>query len=208
MYTLYYTPGTCSLSVHIVLREAGLSFDLEKVDLASKKTASDRDFREINPSGYVPALRLDNGEVLTEGVAIVQYLADLVPETMLAPTPGTWERYRLQQWLTFVSSELHKMFSPWLFHPEYGKQAQDVAMTKLAERFTHVDQHLANREFLMGDHFTVADAYLFTIARWSYLKHVELAPFINLAGFLDRVAARPKVREAMVAEGLPQSRRR
>lgn len=199
---LYHTPGTCSLAAHITLREAGLDCELVKVDLASKLTKNGDDYRRINPHGYVPALQLDDGELLTEGAAILQYLADLAPESGLAPAAGSRERYRLQQWLTFVSSELHKMFSPWLFHPEHGEQAQSVAKAKLAERFNYLDRHLADHAFLLGDAFTVADAYLFAIARWARLFRIDLAPYPELAAYLERLAARPSVQAAMNTEGL------
>jgi glutathione S-transferase len=142
---LYYAPGTCSLSPHIVAREAGVALDLERVDIRSQphRTEAGADFAEINPKGYVPALRLDDGQILTEGVAIVQYLADLAPDSGLAPPAGTLERYRLQEWLTFISSELHKMFSPWLFHPEHCELAQEVARAKIKDRFAFLERHLA-----------------------------------------------------------------
>lgn len=165
MFKLYYAPGACSLAVHIVLREAHLDFNLERVDLKSKRTEDGEDYRKFNPHGYVPALVLADGEVLTEGVAIMQYLADSAPDARLAATADDRERYRLRKWLTFVSSELHKMFSPWLFHPEYGEQAQTVARTKITERFAFINRHLANNDYLLGDRFTIVDAYLFTIAR-------------------------------------------
>ncbi len=199
---LYHAPGTCSLAPRIVAHEAGLTLDAEKVDIGKRVTEGNADYTRINPNGYVPALRLDDGTLLTEGVAIVQYLADLAPDSGLAPAAGSMERYRLQAWLTFISSELHKMFSPWLFHPEYGEQAQNVVKGKIAERFAHVDRHLEDHPFLLGTTFTVADAYLFTIARWSDLFAIDLAPFPALAAYLDRVAARPAVQAAMRAEGL------
>ncbi|MGZ9106100.1 MAG: glutathione transferase GstA [Rhodoplanes sp.] len=201
---LYYATGTCSLSPHIVAREAGIPLDLERVDLGKNphRTDTGADFTEINPKGYVPALRLDNGALLTEGVAIMQYLADLAPGSGLAPAPGTFERYRLEEWLTFISSEQHKMFSPWLFHPEHGQLAQQAAREKIAQRLAFIDRHLAGQAFLMGDRFTVADAYCFTIVGWSKLARIDMAAYPNLRRYMDRIAARSKVREAMRAEGM------
>lgn len=200
---LYYAPGTCSLAPHIVAREAGLDVALERVDLAAspRRTESGTDFSRISPGGYVPALGLDDGEILLEGVVIVQYLADLAPTTGLAPAAETRERYRLQQWLHFVATELHKMFSPWLFHPEYGTQAAEVARTRIGKRLAVLDARLAGRRHLLGQDFTVADAYAFTIVRWAPQKGIDLAPFPHLAGYLERVAARPAVRDALAAEG-------
>jgi glutathione S-transferase len=206
---LYYAPGTCSLSPHIVAREAGLAIDLERVDIGKTphRTEGGASFDTVNPKGYVPALVLDDGGVLTEGVAIVQYLADLAPQSGLAPAAGTIGRYRLQEWLTFISSELHKMFSPWLFHPEYGEQAANVAQAKIVQRFAFLDAHLAEHPYLLGPGFSAADAYAFTIVSWARLKHIDLASFAHLQRYMDRIAARPKVREAMQAEGLPTAGR-
>jgi glutathione S-transferase len=148
----------------------------------------------------VPALRLDDGQLLTEGPAIVQYLADLAPESGLAPAAGTLERYRLQEWLTFVGTELHKMFSPWLFHPEYGEQAAQVARAKIAQRFAFLDAHLAENPYLLGPGFTAADAYAFTIVAWARLMRIDLAPFAHLKRYMDRIAARPNVQEALQME--------
>ena len=201
---LYYATGTCSLSPHIVALEAGIKLDLEKVNLARTPhpTETGADFTSVNPNGYVPALELDDGTLLTEGAAIVQYLADLRPASKLAPAAGTRERYRLQSWLNFVASELHKMYSPWLFHPEYGAQAQEVARGKIAERLAYVENHLGNGPYLMGETFTVADAYLFTIVGWSAFAKVDLSTFPRLRAYMDRIGARPKVQEAMLAEGM------
>ena len=176
---LYYAPGACSLSPHIVLRESGAAFDLSKVDFATRKTAEGEDFNAVNPKGAVPALRLDDGEVLTEGAAIVQYIADKQGATQLAPAAGTKDRVRLQEWLNFIASELHKGFSP-LFN----------------------DKTLAGRDYLMGRNFTVADAYLFTIMNWRHMHKIDISSYKNLTAYLDRVAARPKVQEALQAEGL------
>lgn len=201
---LYYATGTCSLSPHIVALEAGIPVDIERVDIFKSPhvTGIGCDFTKVNPNGYVPALELDDGTLLTEGAAIVQYLADLRPASKLAPAAGTRERYRLQSWLNFVASELHKMYSPWLFHPEYGAQAQEVARGKIAERLAYVENHLGNGPFLMGETFTVADAYLFTIVGWSAFAKVDLSTFPRLRAYMDRIGARPKVQEAMLAEGM------
>jgi glutathione S-transferase len=202
---LYYALGACSLSPHIVALEAAIALDLERVDILRTPhlTESGADFASVNPNGYVPALVLDDGSVLTEGAAIVQYLADLKPEAGLAPPAGTIERTRLQAWLNFVGTELHKTYSPWLFHPEVGAQAQSYARKKIAERLALVETHLAaNGPYLMGQRFTAADAYLFTIVGWSAFTKVDLSPFPSLRAFMDRVGARPKVHEAMQAEGM------
>lgn len=202
---LYYSPGTCSLSPHIVAREAGLPIELVKVDIRRipHRSEDGADYAAaVTAKGYVPALELDDGALLTEGAAIVQYLADRAPESGLAPAWGTMGRYRLIEWLNFVASELHKMFSPWLFHPEYGRQAAEVARDKLAGRLAFVDAQLAGRPYLLGEAFTVADAYLFTIAGWTRITGIDTAPWPNLEAFLQRVAARPAVRSAMQAEGL------
>lgn len=204
---LYYAPGTCSLAPHIAAREAELPIDLVRVDIRSNphRIESGGDYANVNPKGYVPALELDDGALLTEGVAILQFLADRAPDSGLAPPAGIRERYRLQEWLTFISSELHKMFSPWLFHPEYGERAQQVARDKIAARFALLDAWLAERPYLQGESFTVADVYCFTIVNWSRLHHIDLTPYPNLADFMARIAARPKVREAMEREGLLQA---
>ncbi|HEV7371171.1 glutathione transferase GstA [Arenibaculum sp.] len=202
---LYYAPNTCSLAPHVVAREAGIALDLVRVDIAASphRTQNGTDFTLINPKGYVPALELDGGELLTEGVAIVQFLADLVPDRGLAPPAGTLDRYRLQEWLTFVSSELHKMFSPWLFHPEHGELAQEAARDKIRGRLALLDRHLSGSPFLMGERFTVADAYCFTIVGWSPFTGIDLAPYPHLKAFMDRIAARPAVRDALHAERRP-----
>lgn len=202
---LFYASGTCSLFPHIVASEADIALDQERVDISKtpRFTATGRDYATVNPNLYVPALELDDGSVLTEGVAIAQYLADLKPEAGLIPAAGTRERYDVLSWLTFVSSELHKSYSPWLFHPEYGTQAQEVARARIATRLAFVEQHLADgRAYLLGGQFGVADAYLFTIVSWSPYAKVDLAPFPHIRAFLDRVARRPAVRQAMQAEGM------
>jgi glutathione S-transferase len=199
---LYYATNTCSLSPAIVAAEAGIPLELEKIDLARHRAADGGDYKAVNPLGYVPVLELDDGERLTEGVAIVQYLADLKPESGLAPPAGTRERVRLQQWLTFVATELHKMFSPWLFHPEVGQAAQAFAREKLAARFAFVERRLEESPWLVGDTFTAADAYCFTIAGWARFTAVDLAPYPRLRAYLARIADRPRVREALTAHGM------
>ena len=198
---LYYKAGACSLSPHIVLREAGLDFELERVDLASKKTGSGGDYFGVNPKGYVPALALDDGQLLTEGPAIVQYLADLVPEKRLAPPAGTMERVRLQEWLNFIATELHKGFSP-LYNPRAPEEWKGVARELLAKRIALVAERLTGQDYLMGDDFTVADAYLFTVLNWAGFAKVDLSPWPVLGAYQARVAARPAVRAALQAEGL------
>jgi glutathione S-transferase len=198
---LYYFPGACSLSPHIVLREAGAKFDLSKVDFASRKTAEGEDYYSINPKGAVPALKLDNGEVLTEGAAIVQYIADKHGATALAPAAGTMERVRLQEWLNFIGSEVHKGFAP-LFNPQTPEEYRVIAKENLAKKFTHLDKVLGERDYLMGKTFTVADAYLFTVMNWRHMHKIDISAYKNLSAYLDRVGSRPKVKEAMQAEGL------
>jgi glutathione S-transferase len=201
---LYFSPGACSLSPHIVLREAGLAFDTEKVDLGSKQTASGADYRTINPKGSVPALQLDDGQVLTEGPVVVQYLADLVPEKQLAPALGSMERYRLMEWLNFISTELHKSYSP-LFNPKTPDATKATVHELLAARYELVNSRLAQSDYLTGSQFTVADAYLFTVTRWSMYVNLDLARWPALQRFQERVAARPAVQAAMQAEGLIKS---
>jgi glutathione S-transferase len=198
---LYYAPAACSLAPHIVAREAGLKIDLDKLDFATRKTEGGESFADVNPKGYVPALRLDNGEVLTEAATLVQYLADQAPQSGLAPANGTLERYRLQEWLTFVSTEIHKGFGP-LWKPDTPDAMKDIVRANLAKRFAYLDEHFAKRPFLMGDRFTAADAYLFTVVNWTNVHKIDLKPYPNLKAFMDRVAARPAVRQAMQAEGL------
>ncbi len=198
---LYYTPGACSLSPHIVALEAGIALQLEKVDGKAKRTESGADFWQVNPKGYVPALLLDNGELLTEGPAIVQYLADLKPESGLAPANGTLPRYRLQEMLGYINSELHKTYSP-LFKPDTLADVRQERKDYLRKRYATLEPVLARQSWLLGEHFTAADAYLFTVTNWA--KHVELdlSEFPALNAFQQRVAARPNVQAAMRAEGL------
>jgi glutathione S-transferase len=198
---LYYSPGACSLSPHIVLREAGLPFELKKVNNKDKTVEGGGDFWKVNPRGYVPALELDNGQVLTEGPAIVQYLADQKPESGLAPKAGSFERYRLAEWLNFLTSEIHKQFSP-LFKPNTPEDYKPIAKQNLATRFDWLDKQLEGKDFLTGKGFTVADAYLFVLLTWTKPTQIDLSRWPNLAAFQKRAAARPKVREALQAEGL------
>ncbi len=198
---LYFSPGACSLSPHIVLREAGLKFDLTRVDLGAKKTADGGDFRSINPKGQVPTLETDKGEILTEGPAIVQYIADSNPGANLIPAAGTMERYRVIEWLNFITSEIHKGFSP-LFKQTTPDAYKPVAKSQLADRYAMLDKHFAKNKYLMGDKFTVADAYLFTVTNWNTPLKIDLGQWPNVKAFVDRVAARPKVQDAMKAEGL------
>jgi glutathione S-transferase len=198
---LYFAPGACSLSPHIVARELGIPFELKKVNTKDKTIEGGGDYWKVNARGYVPALELDNGEVLTEGPAIVQYLADQKPEAGLAPKAGTIERYRLQEWLNFLTSEVHKQFSP-LFKPNTPEDYKPIAKQNLATRFDWLDKQLEGKEYLTGKQFTVADAYLFVLTNWTKPTQIDLAKWPNIAAFQKRVAARPKVKEAMQAEGL------
>ena len=197
---LYYAPGACSLSPHIVARELGLPIELKKVNNKDKTVEGGGDYWKVNGRGYVPALELDNGQTLTEGPAIVQYLADLRPEAGLAPKAGSFERYRLQEWLNFLTSEIHKSFSP-LFKPNTPEEYKKIAKENLAGRFDWLDKQLAGKEYLMGA-FSVADAYLFVLLNWTGFQNIDLKRWPNLAAFHARVGARPKVQEALQAEGL------
>jgi len=198
---LYYKAGACSLASHIVLEETGLPYEIEAVDFKTKLTASGADFTQINPKGYVPALVLDSGELLTEGPAIVQYLADRVPEKRLAPANGTLERYRLQSWLTFIGTELHRSCTPF-FNPASGDVWKAAAMGNLERRLEFVNGELAGKAYLLGDAFSVADAYLFTVLSWMPYVKLDLSRWPNLTAFQARVAARPAVQAALKAEGL------
>lgn len=198
---LYYSPGTCSLSPHIVLEEGGFAYETERVDLGSGKTETGADYRTINPNGYVPALLLDDGQVLTEGPAIIQYLADRVPEKRLAPSAGSMERYRLLEWLNFISAELHKSFGA-LFNQQVPDAWRDIVKAQLARRLDHVSAELGGKIWLMGDDFTVADAYLFTVLGWGKHVGVDIAPWPNLVAYRGRIASRPAVQAVLNAEGL------
>jgi glutathione S-transferase len=201
MTKLYYSPGACSLSPHIVLREAGLPFTLVLASTKTKKLADGSDYLGINPKGQVPLLELDDGQRLSEGPAIVQYIADQAPASGLAPAFGTMARYRLIEWLNFITTELHKGFSP-LFTPGMPDEAKAMARASLGARLTWVDGQLAGKTWLMGETFTVADAYLFTVAGWGKYVGVDIAPLANLSAYMARVAARPAVQDALKAEGL------
>jgi len=195
---LYIMPGACSMASNIALREAGIEFELAKVDRRTKRVEG-VEFATINPKGYVPALRLDDGQVLTENVVVLQYIADLNPAAKLAPPVGTMERYRLQEWLSFINSELHKSFSP-LYSSEAGEETKTYARNYLAKRLGYVEEALGNKKYLMGEQFTVADAYLFTVLTWGAHVAVDIGP--KLKSYADRVRERPHVLEAMTAEGL------
>lgn len=198
---LYFSPGVCSLSPRIVLEEAGLPFEAEKVDLRKKTTASGADFTAINAKGYVPALVLDNGVLLTEGPAIVQYLADQVPDKQLAPANGTLARYQLQSWLTFIGTELHKNFTPF-FKPDATPEMKAAAQANLTRHLGYVNTELAGREYLLPEGYSVADIYLFVVLGWSRLIKLDLTPWPQLQAFQARVGARPAVQRALKAEGL------
>lgn len=198
---LYYSPGACSLSPHIVACEAELPIELIKVDLQSKLTESGEDFRQINPNGYVPALILDDGNKLTEGPAIVQYLADRAADKRLAPAAGSFERYLLQQWLNLISTEIHKNFSP-LFDASAPQAVKDSAIERLSVRLDSVAEHLAGQRFLLGDLFSVADAYLFVTLSWGAYVDLDIAKWPALARYVEKISARPAVQKAMKEEGL------
>lgn len=197
---LYYTPGACSLAVHVTLCESGLPFEKESVDLATKKTASGADFTAINAKGYIPALQLDSGELLTEGPAINQYLADLVPEKKLAPANGTLDRVRLQSWLTYIGTELHKSFTP-LFHPS-SDDVKAQAKENIDKRLKYVNNELAGKQYLVGEQFSIADAYLFTVVGWMGFLAMPTDAYPNVQALVGKVASRPAVQAAMKAEGL------
>jgi glutathione S-transferase len=197
---LFFAPGACSLSPHIALREAGIDFELERVDSKTGRTASGAVYKEINPKGYIPALQLDNGEVLTEGPAIVQYIADLAPNRDLAPVSGSFSRARLQEWLNFICSELHKSFSL-LFRPT-PQETKQVVRAQLSRWFAWLNDELAQRPYLMDDGFTVADGYLFVILRWGAFVELPLDPWPHLQAFQARIRERPAVQAALKAEGL------
>ncbi len=198
---LYYAPGTCALASHIALEETGQPFEIDRINVPTKTTASGEDFMQINPKGYVPTIQLDDGSFLTEGAVILQYIADQNSITNLAPMLGTMERYRLQEWLNFIGSEVHKTYSP-MFNKAVAEDYKVIARTLLAKRLSYVEAELADKLFLMGDTFTIADAYLFTVLRWSERVNFDLKPFPNIQSYLARIAVRPSVQAAMKAEGL------
>lgn len=200
---LYYAPGACSLASHIALHETGLPFEIDKFIASTGKTASGEDFMQLNPKGYVPTIRLDDGSVLTEGAAVLQYIADQNPASGLAPRAGTMERYRLQEWLTYIATEIHKTFSP-LFNKAVSLEVKDRAHELLIKRLSYVETQLVNKPYLMGNSFTVADAYMFVVVSWSDHVGFDLAQFPRLREYLARIAKRPAVQAAMKAEGLIQ----
>jgi len=198
---LYFSPGACSLSPHIILCESGLPFTLEKVDLRSKITASGANFNTINPKGYVPALDTGSALVLTEGPAIVQFLADQVPGKQLVPAAGTMERYQVLSWLNFIGTEVHKNYSP-LFNPAASDEVRNGAHAALAKRYAYVEQQLAGKEYLHGGKFSVADAYLFVVTNWAGTVKLDLAGYPGVLAFQRRIGARPAVQQALREEGL------
>ena len=200
---LYYAPGACSLAPHIALRQADRNFDLERVDLRSKRTAAGADYMRINPRGYVPALQLDGpgSDVLVEVPAILQYIADLVPDASLAPPNGTFARYHMQSWLSFISSELHKQFGP-LFAKDTPEAIAARQRGKIGERLIYLEEVLADRGYLMGERFMICDAYLFAILQWADRFHIDLQLYPNVDGYEFRISQEPSVRAAMAAEGL------
>lgn len=198
---LYYTPGACSQSPHIVLREVGADFTLVKVDLKNKTTEHGEDFLQINPKGYVPALEIEPGTVLTEGPAIVLYLANKYPAAKLAPPAGSLERYQLQSWLTFINSEVHKAFGP-LFNPTMPDEAKLLFKQQIAKRFDYLQSHLSKHDYLMPSGFSVADAYLFVISGWSKSMGIDLHKWPALVAYRQRIGERPAVKATLAAEGL------
>ncbi|HSW20975.1 MAG TPA: glutathione transferase GstA [Ramlibacter sp.] len=198
---LYYSPGACSLSPHITLREAGLAFEPVLASTKSHKLQDGTDYYAINPLGYVPVLELDDGTRLREGPAIVQYIADQVPTKNLAPANGTLPRYRLQEWLTFIGTEIHKSFSP-LFNPAMPEEAKQIFRDKLAARYKFIEGQLAGKDYLTGDHYSVADGYLYTVSRWAAPQKIDLSGCPNVQAYQQRMEARPAVQDALRHEGL------
>jgi glutathione S-transferase len=197
---LYYSPGACSLAPHIVAHEVGIPLELVRVDTKSHQTAGGEDFYAINPKGYVPALKLDDGSILTEGPVVAQFLADRKPDAKVMPAPGSLERYRIQEMMGYINSEIHKTYSP-LFG-KISPEAREERVAYLLKRYTLVEKHLEGREWLVGDSFSPADAYLFTVTNWAGYLKIDLSAFPNLLAFQKRVGARPAVQAAMKAEGL------
>ena len=198
---LYFFPGACSLAVHIALREIGVNFDSVVVDLAKHTTADGADFHDISPRGYVPLLQLDDGSRHTEVASLLQYVADLDPAQALIGATGSARRLAVVEWLTFVSTELHKTFSPWLWHKETADSTRQAVKDKLAARFAELDALLSKQDYLAGE-YSVADAYAFTIVNWANFLALPLTPYPHLKTYLTRVSARPRVQEAIRAEGL------
>ena len=201
---LYYSPGASSLAAHIALREAGLPFELERVSLKTKKTAGDADFTRVNPKGCVPTLQFEDGAVLTEVPAILLWIGDQVPEKRLTPAPGTMERYHLIEALNFIATELHRHFGP-LFDPAAPEPSKSYARGRLEQRLDYLNRSLGDQPHLVGEHFTVADAYLFTVLGWGRFVDVDLARWSGLAAFAGRAGMRPKVLDALRAEGLART---
>jgi len=200
---LYYAPGACSLAVHIALRESGVSFELERVDLRTKKTERGADYLAINPKGYVPALGLDEGGVLTEASACLQYVGDRRPEAQLAPPCGSLPRYRLVEWLGFIATELHKQFAP--FWHRGSDEVRHASGLRIAARLAYIDERLDGQPHLLGEAFTVADAYLYVMTTWAQRFEIDLAQWPNVSSFAERVAQRPSVVEARLVEGLDKA---
>ncbi len=200
---LYYAPGACSLASHIALQESGLPFEIDKLNVPSKTTSAGEDYMQLNPKGYVPAIRLNDGSVLTEGAVILQYIADQKPDSGLAPKAGTRERYRLQEWLNFIGTEIHKSYGP-LFNKTTTDDAKNSARILLSKRLAYVESQLANKPYLMGSSFTVADAYLFVTLSWSDHAGFDLGPFPRIKEYIAKIRIRPAVQAAMRAEGLIQ----
>jgi glutathione S-transferase len=198
---LYYLKGACSLASYIALCETGLKFEAVAIDRQTKKTADGEDYTKVNPKGYVPALKLDNGEVLTENVCVLQYVADQAPEKKLAPPAGTMPRYRLMEWLAFINSEVHKAVSP-LFNPAAGEEVKAFARNNLTRRLDWLDQEWNKRQFLLGEQFTVADAYLFVVLGWLPRVGFDMTKWPSLKDFHERVRQRPAVQQALQGEGL------
>ena len=198
---LYYSPGACSLASHIALCEAGVKFELVKTALQTHTLADGTDFYQVTAKGQVPLLELDDGERLSEGPVILQYIADHAPGTGLAPAAGTMARYRVMEWLNFVTSELHKGFSP-LFNGKMPQEAKEIFAARLKDKFAYVDRQLEGKDYLTGTRFCVADAYLFTMTQWAEGRGIDLSGFPNVGAFIARTKARPAVRDAMKAEGL------
>ena len=198
---LFYAPGVCSLSPHIVLEEAGVPHSLVKTDIRAKTIEGGADFKRTNPLGYVPALQLDDGTILTEGPAIVQYIAAKAPGKNLTPAAGSVAHFQMLSWLNFISSELHKGFSP-LFNPAMPDEAKAISRERLLSRLAHVETHMTGKDYVLGATFSLPDAYLFTVLRWTVPLKIDLAPYPNLRAYQKRMEARPAVRAAMKAEGL------
>jgi glutathione S-transferase len=201
---LYFSPGACSLASHILLREVGASFDLEQVDNKAKKTRSGADFWEINPKGYVPVLELDDRRRVTENPVILQYIADQYPNSGFAPACGSFDRYRVQEWLNFVTSEVHKTFGS-LFKADTPEEYKAIARENLSKRYAYLEEHLAHHKYLYGDKFGIADCYLFVVTNWLNRVGLDIGKWPHVKAYWDRIAVRPKVQEAMQAEGLQKA---